>query len=378
MSKKRRREQPAVDTQLVEIYEDLANVDENIRHKAARTLLKKFEVATGDQLNEIVRRLFRGLCSGRKAARLGFSTALTECLTELLGRKDKDVPGFQSIPELIENLKSQTQVVGDASGQVCSTRHFDLIASADEICLQEERDHHFGRLFGAQSFIKSGILFHPSVEIETWDQLVGMIYELAERKAWLRAECGFILFNTVQSLGQAHCKHAQRIIDMLYTNSLCKTPEGVAIWIVAQSEGLPIQYPSGVWHRDNPLHHKEKATIAKLLKEGPVIEGAQSSAKAKVAHQDNWTTNLHFAWDVILSRLLQTPILQKKSKSRDLMGFAEFWEECVDSTSSPCTSCILLTWIRDAVLRDIFRSEEVQRFFAVPENPARGTRSICL
>lgn len=131
MSKKRRREQPAVDTQLVEIYEDLANVDENIRHKAARTLLKKFEVATGDQLNEIVRRLFRGLCSGRKAARLGFSTALTECLTELLGRKDKDVPGFQRIPELIENLKSQTQVTGDASGQVCSTRHFDLNASAD-------------------------------------------------------------------------------------------------------------------------------------------------------------------------------------------------------------------------------------------------------
>lgn len=94
MSKKRRREQPAVDTQLVEIYEDLANVDEKIRLRAAHTLLTNFVSngkATGDQLNKILRRLIRGLCSCRKAARLGFSIALTEFLTELLGPNGKDV-----------------------------------------------------------------------------------------------------------------------------------------------------------------------------------------------------------------------------------------------------------------------------------------------
>lgn len=120
-SRKRRREQPAVDAQLVEIYEDLANVDEKIRLKAAHVLLTKFifeGTATSDQLKEILRRLFRGLCSGRKAARLGFSIALTEFLNGLLGSKAKKVPGFHDITGLLETLESQTHVSGNVSGQV--------------------------------------------------------------------------------------------------------------------------------------------------------------------------------------------------------------------------------------------------------------------
>ena len=122
MSKKRRREQPAVDTHLVEIYEDLANVDESIRLKAAQALLTNFVAngkSTGEQLNEIVRRLFRGLCSGRKAARLGFSVVLTELLTQLLGPSGKSAAGIQNISELIETLKEQSQVSSNVSGQVC-------------------------------------------------------------------------------------------------------------------------------------------------------------------------------------------------------------------------------------------------------------------
>jgi len=127
-SKKRRREQPAVDTQLVEIYEDLASVDENIRLKACHTLLIKSiseGTANGDQLNEILRRLCRGLCSGRKAARLGFSVALTEFLTELLGPKGKKVPGFHSLPELIHTLRKQTHISGNVSGQVRMFKYGD-------------------------------------------------------------------------------------------------------------------------------------------------------------------------------------------------------------------------------------------------------------
>ena len=125
MSKKRRREQPAVDTQLVEIYEDLANVDENIRLKAAQALLMNFVAngkSTGEQLNEIVRRLLRGLCSGRKAARLGFSVVLTELLTELQGQSGKSVAGVQNISELVETLIKQSQVSSNVSGQVCGSR----------------------------------------------------------------------------------------------------------------------------------------------------------------------------------------------------------------------------------------------------------------
>lgn len=131
MSNKRRREKPAVDIQLVEIYEDLANVDENIRLKAAQALLTNFVAnrkSTGEQLNEILRRLLRGLCSGRKAARLGFSVVLTEVLTELLGQSANGVAGVQDTLELVENLKVQSQISSSVSGQVCSTATSPLLS----------------------------------------------------------------------------------------------------------------------------------------------------------------------------------------------------------------------------------------------------------
>ena len=121
MSKKRHRERTAIDTQLVEIYEDLANEDESIRLKAAHTLLTKFGVGhrnDSEQLNGILRRLFRGLCSGRKAARVGFSIALTEFLTQLFGPPRRDETAFQDATGILQKLKEQTTATNGTSGQV--------------------------------------------------------------------------------------------------------------------------------------------------------------------------------------------------------------------------------------------------------------------
>ena len=123
MSKKRLREHPTVDTHLVEIYEDLASVDEKIRLKAAHRLLTEFvhqKKASGEQLNEILRRLIRGLCSSRKAARLGFSVALTEFLVELFEHDKEQVEGLQTLTGLLETLTVQTDVTSNVSGQVSS------------------------------------------------------------------------------------------------------------------------------------------------------------------------------------------------------------------------------------------------------------------
>ncbi len=124
MSNKRRREPVTVDTQLVEIYEDLANTNDDIRLKAAKALLLRVALeadSTAQQVTEILRRLLRGLCSGRKAARLGFSVALTELLIQLFGSASRRVPGIPSIQELIETLKEQTRTQGNVSGEVCNT-----------------------------------------------------------------------------------------------------------------------------------------------------------------------------------------------------------------------------------------------------------------
>ena len=121
MANKRRREQVNVDTHLIEIYEDLANINDEIRLKAAQALLLKVAAEanpTAQEINEILRRLLRGLCSSRKAARVGFSVTLTEVFTQLYGPTSTRVTGVQSIPELIETLKIQTQTTGNVSGEV--------------------------------------------------------------------------------------------------------------------------------------------------------------------------------------------------------------------------------------------------------------------
>lgn len=121
MSKKRRREIPAVDVQLIEMYEDLASSDEEVRLKAAQNLMLKFSLKASlktEQKHEILRRLIRGLCSGRKAARLGFSIALTEAQIQLFGPNASNELSFISIAEFIEMLKKQTYCGGSVSGQV--------------------------------------------------------------------------------------------------------------------------------------------------------------------------------------------------------------------------------------------------------------------
>ena len=121
MSRKRRREPQTVDVQKVEIYEDLSNIDEKVRLSAAQALLTKFVIggiSTGLELNAIVRRLLRGLCSGRKAARLGFSVALTESLYEIYGHQRNIVAGVQNVADLLETLIAQSSAIGSLSGQV--------------------------------------------------------------------------------------------------------------------------------------------------------------------------------------------------------------------------------------------------------------------
>jgi DNA polymerase phi len=117
-SKKRPREVKATDTQLIEIYDDLANEDEAIRLKAAYALLSQFSTGTTtiEQHKTILKRLFRGLCSGRKAARLGFSVALTEFLSQVFLPYIDDHKIEAS--EIIDLLESQTAVEGKTSGQV--------------------------------------------------------------------------------------------------------------------------------------------------------------------------------------------------------------------------------------------------------------------
>lgn len=118
-SKKRRREPYNVDVKLVELYEDLASEKDEIRLKAAQGLISQFtpdKNPEDDKIKKALQRLFRGLCSGRKAARIGFSIALTELLTQIFSvKRESSEFGFSDALSIWE---SQSNSSGSESGQV--------------------------------------------------------------------------------------------------------------------------------------------------------------------------------------------------------------------------------------------------------------------
>ena len=121
MSRKRRRDPGTIDTQLVEIYEDLANESGEIRLRAAQSLLQKLSVDNSpskEKVTDVLTRLVRGLCSGRKAARLGFSVAFTEFLVQHLVDRAQNVSDRLGFSEVLDLLIKQTEIGGKVSGQV--------------------------------------------------------------------------------------------------------------------------------------------------------------------------------------------------------------------------------------------------------------------
>lgn len=330
MSKKRRRDLSTVDTQLVEIYEDLANESEVIRLKAAASLLSKFSLAkspTKDQILGVLTRLIRGLCSSRKAARLGFSIALTEFLVQTHARPDKDVQSQLDTQEVIETLKKQTVALGDASGNV----FVSLLGSSVLTALQEAKNHDFGRLFGAEAVIKSGVIFHANASIELWTQILDVILELGKKRIWLRKECGWVLYNAIGILGK-HNDYIQLLVDRISEHGYTKTPEGVAIWLRAQSVRPSVRFPDGLWHGNDPLHRKELKRLANVLKEGSPNKDGQINEVETVTQKGNLSPDLHFAWEVVIGRVLdeqQSEASKVKKKTRNLT-FHEFWNEAVD------------------------------------------------
>ncbi|KAJ5476056.1 DNA polymerase V [Penicillium sp. IBT 31633x] len=311
-SKKRRREPHNIDVKLVELYEDLASEKDEIRLKAAQGLVSQFtpdQNPADEQIKKVLSRLFRGLCSSRKAARIGFSIALTEILTQVFS-SPRETSRF-SFSDALNLWDSQTSSAGSESGQ-------------------EQRDHIFGRLFGAEAIIKSSVLFQPTVPFEQWIQVLDLVFELAQKKPWIREECGWIVYQCIYDLAtrKMEAKYIEAALEGLCTHDIARSPEGVAIWLAAKDMFPSINFPSKVWKHDDPLDTKERSSLSKIMKESGAAAN-EGENKANIAKTSGvWNSKLHFAWDAVLSR---TSIEAKDKSKKSRMTFADFWTEVVDN-----------------------------------------------
>jgi len=119
---KRQRQSKADDIELARLYGELAAEDETVRLEAVKGFLSKFSPggeAGSQAIEKALNRLIKGLCSQRKAARLGFSITLAELLRQLVGQ---DHPGFKElnfgVSGVLNLLESKTEPAKNVSGQV--------------------------------------------------------------------------------------------------------------------------------------------------------------------------------------------------------------------------------------------------------------------
>jgi DNA polymerase phi len=119
---KRRRQVNEEQLKLSKLYEDLSAESDEVRFEAAKQLIVKFSPgsnpAAKDVENALVR-LIKGLCSQRKAARVGFSLTLTELLREIFGSKEDVIENLDlDVTSLIKLVEEKTKVEGNVPGRV--------------------------------------------------------------------------------------------------------------------------------------------------------------------------------------------------------------------------------------------------------------------
>jgi DNA polymerase phi len=110
------------DSQLAQIFDRLSHEVEKERFDAVRELLQVVSPEKSPEapvVERIIRRLIRGLCSSRKAARLGFVIALSEVLRQTFDTKNETVLGLGlTVEQVVGLVVDSTKPDGDVGGQV--------------------------------------------------------------------------------------------------------------------------------------------------------------------------------------------------------------------------------------------------------------------
>ncbi|PVH76627.1 hypothetical protein DL98DRAFT_561891 [Cadophora sp. DSE1049] len=289
----------------VQLYDLLSSEDIEDRLNAANAVLAGLLGGEGVEEStlqrHLERRLFRGLASGRKCARLGFSVVLAEIIGQLFGTKNLAETKYPALTfdKVLGFLVAKTKPDGDLSGQ-------------------EEKDHFFGLLFGLESFVGAKILFGQD---NKWNTILQKFLELAKKKPWTREQCGWVIAGALSQMNQSQAEYT---LEQIHSAGLALSPEGVGIWITARNLFPDMKFPSKPWGSSgNPLEHLK--TLGKALKESSSDEASDKSQQAK--QTGNWNAKLHFVWGLVLAQY----IAGVKAKVHGVKSeFENFWKVAVD------------------------------------------------
>ena len=331
MPTKRKRQVTDDKLRLYKLYEDLAAESDAIRLEAAEQIITMFSPEKqpfSTEVQEVLNRLIRGLCTQRKAARLGFCVTLTEMLRLFLGNQKAPTADLDlDAASFFKRIDKQTKFEGNASGMVREMLHGTDASLSD---FQERRDHLIGKLFAYKAIMQSRT-FVEDQPLDGWNELLDRIYGMARDIPWLREECGLILVEAVSSLGnkEEFQPHAQELVQRLVSTNLVNTPEGVAIWLALKANHQKL-LPTNIWHENNPLAKKERTRLAKILKED--FRTSSKDGKSEDIKSAAASHNPSFAWDLLMAKVLEGDQAKGDRTDADKSEFTQFWLDTVDGT----------------------------------------------
>lgn len=307
-SRKRRFHVGEEQARLAQTYNDLAEDLAAVRLKAAGELLKSLAVEGADQAERVdaaITRLIKGLCSGRKAARVGFSIALAEVLRLAFDIGAKGAASGLDLQSLTDRSVKLTFVEGrGVSGQ-------------------EKRNHLLGLRFALQALLRSDVALRKDVPDEQWRFLATAIADLAKQKEWLRTECGAMVCEYLESSegGRMSDARVRAVLESWQEAGLLKTAEGVALWL-AVTERWKDVLPKGTWHARDPLSSQELPTLRKIMMGSSVDDGGAGSGK-RGPKSGQRQSQPSFAWKPILLNL--------QARGHPYVQLHNFWQQVVSS-----------------------------------------------
>jgi len=187
-----------------------------------------------------------------------------------------------------------------------------------------------GKLFAYKAILQSSILFEPDLAIDSWNQLLDLIYGMARDTPWLREECALVLVQTIETLPtEAKLEPCVRALsERLVSYKLANTPEGIAIWLALQEQHAST-LPANVWHDNDPLSMKNRPKLAKVLKGD--IQSSLGSDESNAVKSAATNANPQFAWNTLLSKVLQMDSESATARTdASKSQFGQLWLSIVD------------------------------------------------
>eukprot|EP00546_Thalassionema_frauenfeldii_P005826 CAMPEP_0178909714 /NCGR_PEP_ID=MMETSP0786-20121207/8686_1 /TAXON_ID=186022 /ORGANISM="Thalassionema frauenfeldii, Strain CCMP 1798" /LENGTH=1350 /DNA_ID=CAMNT_0020581867 /DNA_START=22 /DNA_END=4074 /DNA_ORIENTATION=+ len=315
-------DEESTEPSFLDTFYGLSSESNDDRSQAAQLMLNHCLLGPSANVKDAAyafRRLLNGLCSGRAAARQGYASALTSFL-----KLSHEMGVLHSI-NTNGNESSTLSFVRDQLVKTTDPKDTDCTKYGKRKG-SEERDHHFGRLFGILSVIRSGILLSKKGQTDlhqTKSVSAGFVRDLIglyNHRKWMREPSAYAMINLIDSF-YSLCpqKEASQVVEFLVSDVV--TPDllsstslqgytaeqiAVALNIQAQSKEHDISLPPNL--RSEILSSRTVPALAQTLSSTSVVSQPRA----------------HVVWDIIWCPFLTVPSQQsgksskKKSNQRKL------------------------------------------------------------